>query len=252
MYARYPPSALGTARLSGFLRLPPAHAVLAALSVSLAAAPCACSRKQAPSSGGGPPGLLAPAADQICTYPHTTRDQRGVDVTLAAPAHRILSLLPSHTETLFALGLGPDVVGVDDFSADIPGAGPLPRLGGLYDTHAEALLALRPDLALVSETSPAAGALEHAGVPTWGGSAASFDAIPVVISALGSLVCRSQEAARVVRQLSEDTAAVETAAAGRPRVRVYYEARCFPLHGGPAVVRRHHDREGRRRGHRPG
>jgi iron complex transport system substrate-binding protein len=200
--------------------------VLAVLGVSVAASASGCSRKQGPSSAGGSARLEASAtwsADPTCTFPHTARDQRGVDVTLAAPAHRILSLLPSHTETLFALGLGADVVGIDDYSADIPGAGALPHLGGLYDTHAEALLSLRPDLALVSETSPAAGALEHAGVPTWGGSAGTFDAIPVVISAIGALVCRSQEAARIVGQLADDTAAVEKVAAGRPRVRVYYE-----------------------------
>ena len=104
-----------------------------------------------------------------------------------------------------------------------PAPGALPRLGGLYDTHAEGLLALRPDLALVSETSPAAGTLEHAGVPTWGGSAATFDAIPLVITAIGALVCRPGEAARLVRELAEGTAAVEKASAGRPRVRVYYE-----------------------------
>ncbi len=151
------------------------------------------------------------------------RDQRGADVTLRAPPRRIVSLLPSDTETLFALGAGGSVIGVDDYSADVPGASGLPRLGGFYDSHLEATLALRPDLALVSETSSTAAPLERAGIPTWGGSPARFDDIPSVIEAIATLVCRQVEGSQLVRQLASDVAAVERRAAGRPLVRVYYE-----------------------------
>jgi iron complex transport system substrate-binding protein len=173
------------------------------------------------------------AADAGCTYPLTVRDQRGVEVTVREPPRRIVSLLPSHTETLFALGLGPEVVGVDDFSADIPGAAGLPRLGGLYDAHLEGLLALEPDLALVSETATTAAPLEQAGVPTWGGSAARFEDIPRVIDAIGTLVCRSAQAARLDRQIAEGVAAVEQRVAGLPRVRVYYELDASLYTAGP-------------------
>ena len=192
---------------------------LAVVTVAAALAAACTPRTQPPGLDAGPPAT-GPGG---CTYPRTVRDQRGVDVTLPAPPSRIVSLLPSHTETLFALGVGPAVVGIDDYSADVTGAGGLPRLGGLYDSHLEAILGLRPDLALVSETSTTATPLGHAGVPTWGGSAARFDQIPQVIEAIAALVCRQAEGARLTSTLQSGVAAVERAAAGLPRVRVYYE-----------------------------
>ena len=68
----------------------------------------------------------------------------------AAVGRRIVSLAPSITETVFALGLGDRVVGVDDYS-NWPAAetAVLPKLGGLFDPNLEALAALEPDLAIV-------------------------------------------------------------------------------------------------------
>ncbi len=62
---------------------------------------------------------------------------------------RIVTLAPSATETVFALGLGELVVGVDDYShwpAEVAG---LPRLGGLFDPNLEAIATLEPGLAIV-------------------------------------------------------------------------------------------------------
>jgi ABC-type Fe3+-hydroxamate transport system substrate-binding protein len=59
---------------------------------------------------------------------------------------RIVSLSPALTEDLFAIGAGPDVVGVDAFSNRPAPARALPRVGGMRDVNAEAILALRPDV----------------------------------------------------------------------------------------------------------
>ena len=64
-------------------------------------------------------------------------------------AQRIVSLAPSITETVFALGLGERVVGVDDYSTWPPATAALPSLGGLFDPNLEAITALEPDLAIV-------------------------------------------------------------------------------------------------------
>jgi iron complex transport system substrate-binding protein len=188
------------------------HAAVAAIALAF---PGGCTPRPVPAAFDA--GAAGSGADGgACVYPIVARDQRGVDVTVRAPPRRIVSLLPSHTETLFALGVGPAVVGVDDYSADIPGAGALPRLGGLYDARIEPLLALQPDLVLVSETSTAATPLDRGGVATWGGSPARFEDIPHVIEAIGDLVCRGPEAAKLVQRIADDVAAVERAAAGRP------------------------------------
>ena len=66
-----------------------------------------------------------------------------------APAARIVTLAPSITETVFALGLGDRVVGVDEYSRWPPPTGSLPRLGGLFDPNLEAIAGLEPDLVVV-------------------------------------------------------------------------------------------------------
>ena len=83
------------------------------------------------------------------------RDDRGTEHRLAAPPQRIVSMLPSLTETAWVLGIGSRLVGVDRYSnwpADIAG---LPHLGGLDDAQIEAIAALKPDLILASTSSRA-------------------------------------------------------------------------------------------------
>jgi iron complex transport system substrate-binding protein len=62
---------------------------------------------------------------------------------------RIVALAPSLTETLFALGLGPRVVGVSDYSRFPPEVRSRPRLGGLFNPNLERILTLKPDLAVL-------------------------------------------------------------------------------------------------------
>src|SRR5262247_777715 len=66
-----------------------------------------------------------------------------------SPARRIVSLNPSLTAILLALGAGERLVGVDDRSArEEPRVAGLPRVGGLFDPSLEAVVALEPDLVL--------------------------------------------------------------------------------------------------------
>jgi iron complex transport system substrate-binding protein len=163
-----------------------------------------------------------------------TRDDRGRAVSVPAEPARIVSLLPSHTQTLFTLGLGARVVGVDDFSDDPPEAARLPRLGGLYDTHVEEVLALKPDLVLLSESSNAATPLEQNGVSVWAGSARTFDDVFRVIDAIGTMVGRYQEARGLSDRIHDEIAATERRLSATNRVRVYYELDSTPYTVGPS------------------
>jgi len=155
-------------------------------------------------------------------------------VRVLAEPLRIVSLLPSHTETLFALGIGARVVGVDDYSDDPPEASRLPRLGGMYDAHLEQVLSLKPDIVLLSESSSAAATLEQSGITVWGGSARTFDDIFRVIQAIGKIVGRSPEAARLSERIQREVEAIEERVAGRERVTVYYELDATPYTVGPS------------------
>lgn len=92
-------------------------------------------------------------------------DDRGVAVNLRESPRRIVSLVPSLTEVVCELGACERLVGVDDFSNWPPPVGRLPRLGGLDDANIERIVALKPDLVLLSSSSRAIVRLEGLGIP---------------------------------------------------------------------------------------
>lgn len=82
----------------------------------------------------------------------TLTDGLGRTVTLASPAQRVVSLAPSNTEILFALGAGDKVVGRDQFSDYPPEVESIDKVGGSMGEYSlEAIVALKPDLVLASE-----------------------------------------------------------------------------------------------------
>lgn len=97
-------------------------------------------------------------------------DLKRVPDTLEPP-RRVISLVPSMTESLFALGFGASVVGITDYCIHPADAlHDLPRLGGTKTPDLARIKALRPDLVLANqeENTPAAlTALVEAGIPVW-------------------------------------------------------------------------------------
>jgi iron complex transport system substrate-binding protein len=90
------------------------------------------------------------ATPRATTFPLTIKDDAGRSVTFAHAPMRIISLAPSNTEILYALGLGDRVVGVDD-NSDYPAeAKAKPKVGGFAGTNLEQVVALQPDLILAS------------------------------------------------------------------------------------------------------
>ncbi|MDP9150627.1 MAG: ABC transporter substrate-binding protein [Myxococcota bacterium] len=166
-------------------------------------------------------------------FPLRVRDDRGKTVLVPKEPKRIVALLPSYTELLFALGVGDRVVGIDDFSEYPPEANLLPRLGGLYDTHLEAVLSLRPDLVLISDPNGAAAALEQNGIAVWAGDAPKFEDVFRVMKLVGALVGKPTEARRLSERIRAEIAALEGRLRGSPRVRVYYEIDPTPYAAGP-------------------
>ena len=94
----------------------------------------------------------------------TVSDDRGRAISLAAPPQRIVSLLPSLTETVCALQACDRLVGTDRFSNWPASVQALPKLGGLEDTQIERLVSLKPDLVLLAQSSRAIDRLEALGL----------------------------------------------------------------------------------------
>ena len=103
--------------------------------------------------------LAGPAAAAI-----SVQDDRGHRVELPWPPQRVVSLLPSLTETVCALQACGRLVGVDRFSTWPASVRKLPSVGGLEDTQIERIVALKPDLVLAASSSRAIDRLEALGL----------------------------------------------------------------------------------------
>jgi iron complex transport system substrate-binding protein len=141
--------------------------------------------------------------------------------TLARSPSRILSLAPSVTEILFALGLGSRVVGVDSFSDFPPEARTLPRLGGLLDPDLEAMLRLRPDLVILLDSqAEVARSLEAAGVAALAVPHEDLADVERAVRAIGSRVGRAGRAGALADgiRVALERGRVQALEGSRPRV----------------------------------
>lgn len=91
-------------------------------------------------------------------------DDRGVSVTFAQSPQRMVSLLPSLTESVCELGQCQRLVGVDRYSNYPASVKSLPVVGGGLDPNIEAIVALRPDVVLLAISSRASQRLESLGI----------------------------------------------------------------------------------------
>jgi iron complex transport system substrate-binding protein len=107
--------------------------------------------------------MLLLAASVAVAQPVVVRDDRGVVHRFAAPPRRIVTMLPSLTETAWILGVGGRLVGVDRYSTWPADVTHLPHLGGLEDAQIEAIAALKPDVILASTASRAMERLDALG-----------------------------------------------------------------------------------------
>jgi len=89
----------------------------------------------------------ATAAATAAAFPATVTDFQNRSVTVPKRPERVVSIGPSITEFLFALGAGPRVVGVDDFSDEPAAASKLEKVGGIK-VNFEKVVSLKPDLVL--------------------------------------------------------------------------------------------------------
>jgi iron complex transport system substrate-binding protein len=134
-----------------------------------------------------------------------------------------VSLAPSLTEIVFALGAGDRVVGVDDH-VDFPEAvRSLPRVGGFLNPNIERILSLSPDLVMMVHSFRAANErLEGAGLRTALIPNESLADLDAAVAAVGTLLGAATEAERVRGQIKLELEAVRSEVADRPRPRVAF------------------------------
>ncbi len=133
---------------------------------------------------------------------------------------RIISLVPSVTEMLFAMGAGPRVIGVSSFDRYPPEALTRTKVGGLIDPDTERIISLKPDLVVVYGTqTDLQTQLTRAGIPLFPYQHAGMADITVTIRQLGTRIGSGKEGSELADRIDADIANVRTRVAGRPRPR---------------------------------
>lgn len=161
-------------------------------------------------------------------------DDRGHTIAFATPPQRVVSLLPSLTETVCELGQCHRLVGVDRYSNFPAQLQKLPQLGGGLDPNIEAVVAVRPDLVLISASSRAAERLEALGLKVVVLEPKTHADVQRVLrkvaQALGQPVT---DADRVWRHIDAAVlAAAQSLPAGAKAMRVYFEVNRAPYGAG--------------------
>lgn len=184
--------------------------------------------------GRGPQPAARGTADDPAAI--TVVDRLGRSVAFAGPARRIVSLSPSTTELLFALGAGGRVVGATSFCDHPAEATEIPRVGSgtLESISREAIVALEPDVVLCKwdNHQPLIEPLEKAGITCVAIGPDSLEQLCEEAVMLGRITGSEPAAAAFTRSMKERlrglVARVARCRTGPPQ-RVFYEVWDAPL-----------------------
>jgi iron complex transport system substrate-binding protein len=162
--------------------------------------------------------LLAPAAAVVT-------DQTGRSVAVELPARRIVSLVPSVTEIVFAIGGQDRLVGVTDFCDYPPAAKQKPSVGGMVAPSLEVLASLKPDLVVATSEGNREETytqIERMRIPVYLVDPTTVAGVLDLVSRVGRLTGREEAAARLAASLDARVRALTARVATRPRPRVLY------------------------------
>lgn len=188
----------------------------------------ACTPQAAPTVDSAPSKVAATEAPTEAASFRVFTDGLGREITLEATPQRIVSLAPSNTEILFAIGAGSQVVGRDEFSDYPAEAASIESIGGSFgEYNAEAILALEPDLVLAAEinTPELVNQLEMLGLTVYYlKNPTTLEGMYANLETVAQLTGYETEAAALIESLQARVAAVdEKIAPLSERIPVFYE-----------------------------
>jgi iron complex transport system substrate-binding protein len=185
-------------------------------------------------SGESKPESQAPSAAQSkqTTYPVTLKDGAGRDVTIAAEPRRIVSVAPSNTELVFALGKGKYLVGRSDFCDYPEEAKQIPSIGNFFPPDYEKIVSLKPDLILVIGGSEEARnkLIQDYKLTVFVVDPQNFDQLYATIKTLGVALNAQEQAEKLVATMQQQVDAIaQKAATATNKPKVFYEVWDDPL-----------------------
>jgi iron complex transport system substrate-binding protein len=150
-------------------------------------------------------------------------DETGRTVTVPDHPHRVVCLVPSITDTVFALGSGDDVVAVSDYTTHPPAALKKPSIGGLVKPSIETILSFHPDLVLgtsIPGATETAAQLQNVGVPVYLVDPHGLSGILRSVGSVGEALNRVPQAAALNASLNQRIEAVRARSAGKQAPKV--------------------------------
>jgi iron complex transport system substrate-binding protein len=170
--------------------------------------------------------ILVIATTIACTgntsIPSTITDDWGREVQLTSMPHRIVSHVPSITETLYALDLGDKIVGVSDYCDYPEEAKTKPKVGGYYTPNIEVIVSLAPDLVLTDGYVKEIAQLESLGIAFAVIQPNNINDILKDIELLGNLTGEQKKADALISDMKNRVDAVVTKTSSAPHPRVFY------------------------------
>ena len=146
------------------------------------------------------------------TYPITVTDDTKQEVKITKEPQRIISLVPSHTESLFALGLDKKVVAVtkyDNYPADVQQKVEYSFEDSL-NPNSEQIVALKPDLIVLGAHNPdLIENLKKLNIPVVKYDPQNIEAVYQTIDSLGKITNQNQKASEIVKEMKEKEKSIE-------------------------------------------
>ena len=176
--------------------------------------------------------LALPAQAGTGTAAIRLTDDAGNTLTLAHSPQRIISLTPHLTELLFAVGAGPQVVGVDSASDYPKAAQKLPRVGDFSRINFERILALKPDLIVAWVGGNRAAdihGLNKLGIPVLQTQATRLDDVARLLRLIGRASGHAEAGEASARQFSAQLAGLKHAVRQQAPIKVFYQVWDRPL-----------------------
>jgi iron complex transport system substrate-binding protein len=164
---------------------------------------------------------------------HVVKDDAGRTLSLPVRPSRVVSLAPSLTEIVFAVGAGPRLVG-DTSYCDYPEeAKRLTHVGDTLNPNIESIIGLKPDLVLVSTASQLEAftrQLDQQHIPVYISDPRDLNAVLNSIETLGAVLGETERGQQVANGLRERAKAVEEKVANRRSISVFYQVAAEPLY----------------------
>jgi iron complex transport system substrate-binding protein len=159
-----------------------------------------------------------------CFAGRTLTDEMGRKVVVPDHPHRVICLMPTVTDTVFALGAGDDVVAISDYTKYPAAALKKPSVGDLIKPSIETILSLHPDLVIGAQPKgpmEVTDQLERAGIPIFLVSPHGIAGIFQSIESVGMALNRAPQADALVHSLQERVDAVRARTKGLSAPRVF-------------------------------